>query len=365
MKTLRVLLSAATTTVILALQWSGTLKFGYQRIIMRFVQPMLFCGMTMLGYYAFSSVGGTVAFVLLILAVVAAAIWASYFNNKSRRTAQTQIIVPADDVDEELEAELTDLKKAMKAGSSADSSDSSESSSSCSSSSSDSTSGTSNHSQVQVRNRATTGSFATESSNQVNRVRNRAHTGSFASAVSTIFLGTESKDTESEVAPMAPSERVSFRVRNRAHTGSFASAVSSTALDQPEQKDTESEGPPPAAPISLLHQRSPSARGKSMHEAVAVARSSYLARKNRVGDYYASSSDESEESDEEDSSRSATSAAPQPAVRSPASRVNSMFARRTSSARPSVVAAAGGGKVPAASSEDAEGSISWSDDSEV
>jgi hypothetical protein len=52
-------------------------------------------------------------------------------------------------------------------------------------------------------------------------------------------------------------------------------------------------------------------------------------------------------------------------VRSPASRANSMFARRASSARPSVVAAAGGGKVPTATSEDAEGSISWSDDSEV
>jgi hypothetical protein len=103
--------SYAVTAMLITMKWTGTLNFTYQRVILRFVQPLLFCGLTMLCYFSVSSTAGYAVFGIIIVVAAAGLLWASH----RRQAADTlpQAIVPDDDLDAELEKEV---RKATRGG---------------------------------------------------------------------------------------------------------------------------------------------------------------------------------------------------------------------------------------------------------
>jgi hypothetical protein len=103
--------SYVVTALLITMKWTGTLNFAYQRVILRFVQPLLFCGLTMLCYFSVSSTAGYAVFGIIIVVAAAGLLWASH----RRQAADTlpQAIVPDDDLDAELEKEV---RKATRGG---------------------------------------------------------------------------------------------------------------------------------------------------------------------------------------------------------------------------------------------------------
>jgi hypothetical protein len=102
-------LVTALATVVAIIQWSGTLSFDYQRIIIRIIQPLLFTGLTMLGYYCTSSAGGFALFAVGVLSVIATVAWMRYNGNKQAAMQLLQVAPAVEldpDVEEELEHEL-------------------------------------------------------------------------------------------------------------------------------------------------------------------------------------------------------------------------------------------------------------------
>jgi hypothetical protein len=104
---------SVVTALVATFQWSGTLHFGYQRILIRVTQPVIFSGLLMLGYLATDSTTGLAALVLSLVALVAlVALW-MVCHRRAENVIQAKIL-PVDDVDALLEAEVRKLKTKAK-----------------------------------------------------------------------------------------------------------------------------------------------------------------------------------------------------------------------------------------------------------
>jgi hypothetical protein len=96
---------AAMALMVAMIQWSGTLSFDYQRIIIRIVQPMLFSGLTMLGYLCTSNATAIVVFFVAVLAILLSVVWMRRLEDQ-RAARQLLQVAPGVDLDPDLEKEL-------------------------------------------------------------------------------------------------------------------------------------------------------------------------------------------------------------------------------------------------------------------
>jgi hypothetical protein len=105
----QVMVMSVVTALIVTFQWSGTLHFGYQRILIRVTQPVLFSGLLMLGFLATESAVGLAALVLSLSALVAVGVVWMLCHRRAEEVVLAKIS-PEDDVDALLEAEMRKLK---------------------------------------------------------------------------------------------------------------------------------------------------------------------------------------------------------------------------------------------------------------
>jgi hypothetical protein len=99
------LIFATSTTVVLTLQWLGTFQFAYQRVIIRFIQPLLFTGLTLLCFFSASSFSALVAVILVGIGIFAALAWQQRVI-ALREAADAKVVVVSDDTDASVEHEL-------------------------------------------------------------------------------------------------------------------------------------------------------------------------------------------------------------------------------------------------------------------
>jgi hypothetical protein len=89
---------ATGAAVVLSMQWLGTLSFNVQRIVIRFVQPLVLSGLTLLWIFASS---GTIALFTTVACTVAF-VWAFLWRQRylfRKEREQASRIVPLDDDD--------------------------------------------------------------------------------------------------------------------------------------------------------------------------------------------------------------------------------------------------------------------------
>jgi hypothetical protein len=97
-------LLALLVTTVSALQWTGTLQFTYQRILIRFMQPMMISGLTMLGYYCITGAGDLI--VLPVALVLAGAAAFGLYRMSRRVEKQLAKIVPEEAMDDAVDMEI-------------------------------------------------------------------------------------------------------------------------------------------------------------------------------------------------------------------------------------------------------------------
>jgi hypothetical protein len=103
-----VMTAAATTVAVLAagVQWSGTLKFDYQRVVIRMVQPIVFSGLTMLCYFSTSSAGGFAVFCIVVCSVLGVVAYMRYRGRKLIVNKKIDPVVPIIDLEQALDTGL-------------------------------------------------------------------------------------------------------------------------------------------------------------------------------------------------------------------------------------------------------------------
>jgi hypothetical protein len=99
------LIFATSATVVLTLKWLGTFQFAYQRVIIRFIQPLMFTGMTILCLFAVSSIRAFLAVIVIGTVLVGGLIWQQRVI-ALRETADVRVVVISDDSDADVVQEM-------------------------------------------------------------------------------------------------------------------------------------------------------------------------------------------------------------------------------------------------------------------
>jgi hypothetical protein len=96
-------------TVVLTLQLLGTTSFSFQRVVIRFVQPLLLSGLTLMWLFATDSKFGLVITIIGCVLLVAAFAWRQYYvYRKEQREAHS--IAPDDVFQAEADEDMQDIE---------------------------------------------------------------------------------------------------------------------------------------------------------------------------------------------------------------------------------------------------------------
>jgi hypothetical protein len=93
----RLVLSTATA-IVLMLQWLGTMSFNFQRVVIRFVQPLLLSGLTLMWLFASHSEVGLVIVIVGTAVVVAAFAWRQYYVYRMEHLTSNSVVPVSEDV---------------------------------------------------------------------------------------------------------------------------------------------------------------------------------------------------------------------------------------------------------------------------